>query len=612
MSRRVALLRNDQTQHQPGSHQEGQEVLLQDGYQPSEDEEAAALLEAEKQKKEASKATLLTISFCLMLIFGLGNSATRVLQLEYIGTYPLFLSLVTTFIYVPVSFAYILPMIYFGKIDQAQRDIPMKTWIIIGGLDSVAGIIQVLAMAIIKHGTLIVLLSQTAIPISMITSKIFLGSTYSASHYIGVCVIMIGLIVVILPRFFAKHDDDSSDEIEYTTKVLLAIIAFIASNIPLCLSTVYKELSLGENDVDPIYLNGWVAFWQLLASFPLLIPAAYTEQVAVKDIPENLWNGAKCWLGINTYTGPDNTDVMLVLGAAYYAGQGLFAASSQIHALRSKINNNGNDLISEQQQINNNTNVVVFDDKKIEQIDQIREYVLPQFSPLSSAPFLSTFSRQEYIHSYDSNGQLISTKPALTEERKPDNCGKAPIFTNLYMFFNIIYNILIILLIKYGSANILFLCLTITVPLSAVFFTLPFLPNPKEFSKWDVVGLIVLLIGLIIYRFFNMLLKKNSKDGTDEEGSIDSATQGQVQSTGNINSDYAPPLQSKSEQIYQPQQQSTPYYGDVNVNVEDPFGDHEMDQDGYAVAEPAPTLTNSSSNASETNHGRKKVKKGRK
>jgi hypothetical protein len=44
-----------------------------------------------------------------------------------------------------------------------------------------------------------------------------------------------------------------------------------------------------------------------------------------------------------------------------------------------------------------------------------------------------------------------------------DNCGLAPLFTNVYILFNLGYNILIILMLKYGSSNILWLCLTIQV-----------------------------------------------------------------------------------------------------------------------------------------------------
>ena len=38
-----------------------------------------------------------------------------------------------------------------------------------------------------------------------------------------------------------------------------------------------------------MYLNGWIAIFQLLASFPLLIPSAPASNLAIRDIPENLW-----------------------------------------------------------------------------------------------------------------------------------------------------------------------------------------------------------------------------------------------------------------------------------------------------------------------------------
>ena len=46
-----------------------------------------------------------------------------------------------------------------------------------------------------------------------------------------------------------------------------------------------------------------------------------------------------------------------------------------------------------------------------------------------------------------------------------DECAYGPLFTNLYLIFNVVYNLLIIVILKHGSANIMwmvskrFLCL---------------------------------------------------------------------------------------------------------------------------------------------------------
>lgn len=47
------------------------------------------------------------------------------------------------------------------------------------------------------------------------------------------------------------------------------------SCIPMCLSSVYKEKALGDDDMDVIYLNGWVAVFQFLSSLFFAVPSAY-------------------------------------------------------------------------------------------------------------------------------------------------------------------------------------------------------------------------------------------------------------------------------------------------------------------------------------------------
>jgi hypothetical protein len=72
---------------------------------------------------------------------------------------------------------------------------------------------------------------------------------------------------------------------------------------------------------------------------------------------------------------------------------------------------------------------------------------------------------------------------------------------NIYLVFNQFYNLLIILILKYGSANLLYLALTLMVPLGNVAFTLPFIPQNAPLQPTDIVGLIVICLGLGTYRF---------------------------------------------------------------------------------------------------------------
>jgi hypothetical protein len=47
-----------------------------------------------------------------------------------------------------------------------------------------------------------------------------------------------------------------------------------------------------------------------------------------------------------------------------------------------------------------------------------------------------------------------------------DDCSHAPFYTNTYLGFNIVYNILIVYLLKFGGSNILYLGITTYEPQS--------------------------------------------------------------------------------------------------------------------------------------------------
>ena len=153
-------------------------------------------------------------------------------------------------------------------------------------------------------------------------------------------------------------------------------------------------------EVDAMYLNGWVAVFQTAFSFIVAIPACYAAQppMGIEDLPQNLWDGLKCYVGINS-----NTDCK--------------------------------------------------DD--------------------------------------EDDGDCYE-----------DNCNpRAPEFVNIYFMFNQAYNLLIILILKYGNANLLWMALTLMVPLGNVAFTLPFVPEHQPLAPTDIIGLVVIMAGLICYRF---------------------------------------------------------------------------------------------------------------
>jgi len=261
--------------------------------------------------------------------------------------YPNFLNLLTTFFYIPLSFGYIFPVAKFGwlggTISQEQMDLPKKTFAVMGFLDCLAGIMQIFAATYLP-GPLLILISQMAIPISMVLSKTMLGAKYKPYQYVGAIIVFFGIVTVLAPQFNGSStetcqaiiepgyndtlDKDCAvcDDISLTTKAkctandvcewsvsssggesdssstLIWAAVMVLSCIPMTLSSIYKEIALGETELDPIFLNGWIAVFQFLFSIPLAIPAAMASDPPIypADLWTNMKGGMQCYLGSGT------------------------------------------------------------------------------------------------------------------------------------------------------------------------------------------------------------------------------------------------------------------------------------------------------------------------
>ena len=360
------------------------------------------------EDESADNGQYLLIYFIIMLICALGNRIFGRIVVYPMHNYPLFMNLVLAFIYIPVCWVYIIPvlMCFEGIITKEQQAIPKYKFAIMGAYDSLSSLLAVLATNYIKSSTLMVLVQQSAIPISMVVSKITLNATYTVAQYSGAIVVMLGIISVLVPKFFppvvipgmesdaaaAAAAADAASEMDLGQLCWLGVL--VISTVPSVLSSVYKEKALGEVDVDVNYLNGWVAVFQFSLAIPLCLPTAQLQNVPLDAIPANLYGGFKCWMGTDTVTENYN----------------------------------------------------------------------PYGAPL-------------------------------------DNCQNAPIYMTMYIIFNILFNIMTVVILKYGSANILWLASTMIVPLSNAVFSMKMFPGSKPMTPFDLLGLVIIMSGLVIYRF---------------------------------------------------------------------------------------------------------------
>lgn len=408
--------------------------------------------------------------------------------------YPSFLNLYSNFLYVAVCFAYIVPAsMYPAAFGHAIRPhhwhLPSYPFAIMGALDCLATSMQVFS-SVYLPGPLLVLLPQASIPLSMVLSRHLLNERYHWTQYVGAAVVVAGIVVVLEPLFSRRHspdfycealdlerdcvlcqtevtegdclshqvenvaggsdsfhdvlsgkylpwssfngsdssiwhDGNSTDarpnfppyipacewvSFDDATRrndeflVLFWSIVAVASTLPMTLSTIYKQVALGEGvELDPVFLNGRSGVYQLLASTVVLVPAAWLASPSVGPValPGNLWDGLVC----------------------YWSGEG--SVESGCH-------------------------------------------------------------------------------PDVGER-----CSTAALWVHLCLLSHVVFMTCMMLVVKYGSTALLFLALTVIVPIGNLSFASGLIPEegartPLHVS--DLVGLALIMVGLVLFRFASRFL----------------------------------------------------------------------------------------------------------
>ena len=106
-------------------------------------------------------------------------------------------------------------------------------------------------------------------------------------------------------------------------------------------------------------------------------------------------------------------------------------------------------------------------------------------------------------------GYNIIRPPHCTSHHIPDSsmptcddCQGAWLPIALYIAFNLLFNVFTVLLIKYGSATLMFIIMTLRLPLVQMAFSIKALNDPPDSFGWaGGLGLAVILAGLVAYRW---------------------------------------------------------------------------------------------------------------
>ena len=368
--------------------------------------------------------------------------------------------------YVLMSFAYILPVSAFGLFGNSfPRSIPIKAikpFFVMGALDALGAAMQVLATVYLP-GTLLVLIPQVAIPLSMAAGTVILGEKYTVRQYIGAAVVFCGILVVLYPILSHQRDADYYCEAIDTKNDCLLCKEETSEDQCLSHNTKGKdtnhtnstlelsemmfwrdlEVNIGNNSSDGLYC-AWVSreeadvreedflvfFWSivmLLSCVPSVMSTVY-KQVALQTASSMDPIVISGWVSMFQF----------ISGLFLVVPSGL-ASSPRVHPL---------DL------------------------------------------------RSNWL---DGIGCLFSKINAIDSGCHPDDCAKAALWVHVSLLNSAVYALSMLFVLKYGSCDLMYLGLTLVVPLGHLAFDIH--SSFSELQAFDIAGLVILVSGLVMYRF---------------------------------------------------------------------------------------------------------------
>lgn len=199
--------------------------------------------------------------------------------------------------YMAVLWPIVWYKMYVSKtITKAHRAFPHKQLIIMASFDALSGIIGTWPLPYIP-GSMVNVLSNAVLPLTMIMSTLFLRTRYHLNHYVGAALIITGMVVCIIPSFSGSGD-------EKLINGGLWIPILMLSQIPDGASNVYKEFGLKGFVSDVWHVNAWISVYQVLWGL-LTIPTVFipwpappgvdTGRILPSELFTYLGNGWSCF-----------------------------------------------------------------------------------------------------------------------------------------------------------------------------------------------------------------------------------------------------------------------------------------------------------------------------
>lgn len=420
----------------------------------------------EDHSQQNCSSILATMDWKLWTVFGflvasgVGNVIFAKLQSQPMYNYPTFLNIYTNGMYVLMSFAYILPASSFGLFGNSfPHSIPtraIKPFFVMGALDALCAAMQILATMYLP-GTLLLLIPQFAIPLSMAAGSLILRERYTVRQYVGATVVFSAILVVLYPILTHQRDADYYCEAIHTENDCL-----------LCKEATTEESCISHNSrgKDANHRNSTLhlsetRFWRDLGVTDDDDYCAWMsreEDAREEDVLVFFWS------------------IVMLLScvpsvmSTVYKQVALQTASSM-------------------------------DPIVISGWVSLFQFICGLFLVIPSGLFSSPKVNPLELGSnwLDGIGCLFAQINAIDSGCHPDNCARAALWVHLSLLNSAVYALSMLFVLKYGSCDLMYLGLTLVVPLGHFAFDID--SSLSELRVYDIVGLIILVAGLVLYRF---------------------------------------------------------------------------------------------------------------
>lgn len=213
--------------------------------------------------KRPPSSFLIGILFISLVLLGCLNFILYKVMFNTFGeNHAFFVSQGVNVLFVIYGGLIVYPMQCFTNIITPEmKAISQQKYILMGLLDCFGTFFTAMG-AVYTPGQIQTLLNQCLIPLTMIASRIFLQKSFYKFELLGASLIIVGASIVVLPSIYLNPFQPSSFR-------PYSCIIYVASNIPMACSTVYKEYAFKNYKVNVYYLTQFVSIYQLLFGFIL-------------------------------------------------------------------------------------------------------------------------------------------------------------------------------------------------------------------------------------------------------------------------------------------------------------------------------------------------------